>query len=89
MADPEENVALKAADFDLTDLTKAFNDAVAAQKAGDDDDFTAAVQSIKKVVDDAVGAKDDGKEDDGKGGEDAKPDPFEAVNQKYAKKGGA
>lgn len=87
MSDDKEKVIVKAADFDPADLTKSFNDAIAAQKAGDDQDFATALQGIKKVVDAALG--EDDKADPADPKDQEKPDPFEAVNQKYAKKEGA
>lgn len=75
MADEAQVVSAK--DFDPTELTKAFNDLIAAQKAGDDDDFETALKELSKSVDEALGTAPD-KEEDGD-----KPDPFQKVADKY------
>lgn len=74
MADePKDKVVVASADFKVDDLTSAFNDAVEAQKAGQDDDLTEALNKLKDVVDTALEAK-------------SEADPFQKINDKYAPK---
>ncbi|WP_349533035.1 hypothetical protein [Leuconostoc citreum] len=84
--DDKKPEAIVAADFDMNAITKSFNDLVAAQKAGDDDDLRTALKAIEKIVVEAVGDKLATEDDpDSKDGDDKKADPFEAVAAKYAK----
>lgn len=81
MADDNTPKPVAAADFKPDDLTSAYNDAIAAQKAGDDDDFQKALKSLDDIVMQAMGTATD--EEDDKG--DKKPDPFKSVADKYSK----
>lgn len=80
MADDNTPKPVAAADFKPDDLTSAYNDVIAAQKAGDDDDFQKALKSLDDIAMQAMGKSTDENDDD-----DKKPDPFEAVKNKYSK----
>lgn len=80
MADDKKPKPVAAADFKPEDLTGAFNDVIAAQKAGDDDDFQKALKSLNDIAQQAMGtATNDEDETD-----DKKPDPFKQVADKYS-----
>lgn len=81
MADDNTPKPVAAADFKPDDLTSAYNDVIAAQKAGDDDDFQKALKSLDDIAQQAMGTATD-KEDDES---DKKPDPFKQVADKYSK----
>lgn len=79
----DENTPKVTADkFDTAEIEKAFNDIMASKKAGDDEGLQTALTDLEKLVSDALGKSDDGKKDEGE-----KPDPFQAVQDKYTKKG--
>lgn len=78
MADDNTPKPVAAADFKPDDLTSAFNDVIAAQKAGDDDDFQKALKSLDDIAMQAMGTATDDEDD-------KKPDPFKQVADKYSK----
>ena len=80
MADDNTPKPVAAADFKPDDLTSAYNDVIAAQKAGDDDDFQKALKSLDDIAMQAMGTATD---DNDNG--DKKPDPFKQVADKYSK----
>lgn len=80
MADDNTPKPVAAADFKPDDLTSAYNDVIAAQKAGDDNDFQKALKSLDDIAQQAMGTATN--ENDG-GGD--KPDPFKQVADKYSK----
>lgn len=82
MQNDENKPKVTATDFDTAEIEKAFNDIMASKKAGDDEGLQKALADLEKSVNDALGKSDAGKNDDGE-----KPDPFQAVQDKYTKKG--
>lgn len=82
MQNGDKTPTISASDFDTTEIEKAFNDIMASKKAGDDEGLKTALADLEKLVSDALGKSDDGKKDEGE-----QPDPFQAVQDKYTKKG--
>lgn len=80
MEDDKTPKPVAATDFKPDDLTSAYNDVIAAQKAGDDEEFQKALKSLDDIAQQAMGTATD----ENNGGGD-KPDPFEAVKNKYSK----
>lgn len=81
MADDNTPKPVAAADFKPDDLTSAYNDVIAAQKAGDDDDFQKALKSLDDIAMQAMGTATNDEDD----GDDKKLDPFKQVADKYSK----
>lgn len=80
MTDDKTPKPIAAADFKTDDLTSAYNDVIAAQKAGEDDDFQKALKSLDDIAQQAMGTATD---ENDSGGD--KPDPFKQVADKYSK----
>lgn len=63
--------------IDIDSLKKAFDDLEAANKAGDEKGINDALTTLKKLINDALGEKEDPKD------EDPEDDPFAKAADKY------
>ncbi|AIM63071.1 hypothetical protein [Weissella ceti] len=62
--------------IDITELTTAFNDLEAANKADDDEGVNKALETLKKLIDNALNAETDEEDTD-------EADPFDKAVDKY------